>query len=66
MTQSPRKAKVLKDRFEPTKAPTPLPIDPKEGEDDPISPKSYIRGKAFPRLMEEKGFYKMNESSTYK
>ena len=66
MTQSLGKATMPKDRIELVKASTPLPIDPKEGEDDPISPKSYIRGKAFPRLMEEKGFYKMNESSTYK
>ena len=47
MTQSPRKAKVLKDRFEPTKAPTPLPIDPEEGEDDQTSPKSYTRGETY-------------------
>ena len=40
MTESPKQAKAPKGRAELTKAPLPLPIDPKEGEDDPISPKS--------------------------
>ena len=49
MNQSPSKPKVPKDPTEPAKAPTPLPIDPEEGADDPISPKSYTRGEAFPK-----------------
>ena len=45
MTLLPRKANVPKDRIEPAKASTSLPIDPEEGEDDQTSPKSYTRGK---------------------
>ena len=36
-TNSPKSAKVLKGRAEPTKAPIPLSINPKEGEDDPTT-----------------------------
>ena len=46
MTLLPRKANVPKDRIEPAKASTSLPIDPEEGEDDQTSPKSYTRGEA--------------------
>ena len=46
MTQSSSQAKVPKDRAEPAKAPSPLPIDLEEGEDDQTSPKSCTRGEA--------------------
>ena len=53
MTLLPRKANVPKDRIEPAKASTSLPIDPEEGEDDQTSPKSYTRGEASHKTLDD-------------
>ena len=53
MTELPKKVKVPKDRTEPAKATTILPIDPEDGEDDQISLKSYTRGKASHRTPDD-------------
>ena len=53
MTESPKQAKAPKGRAELTKAPLPLPIDPKEGEDDQILMESYTRGESSHRTPDD-------------
>ena len=52
-SKSPKQAQELIGEAKPTKARTPLSINPEEGEDDSTSLKSYYSGESFQRTLEE-------------